>query len=259
MILEPGTPAGPSIPGGAGWATASISTSGQLTLTGRLADGTSFTSALAPDANLDPGYRLFVQPYLPARSHSYLGGELRLLPHPATQLPERRYVEAAVLTWRKTGAVKDATYRAGFGPVTTVLTLDPWQAPTPKNPLPPLLGLASPHFGMSHGPLLEDTHAANLPTSVTLASGNIFKVLQPLANVTKWKGTLAPATGTFTGSFELVEGTSKVKRVVPFTGVLRQPPELPAQAGTVLGDGHFVLPSLSGTEKTTGGVTLTPP
>lgn len=260
MILEPGVPGGPTVPVGAGWATATISPAGQLALTGRLGDGTPFTNSLSPDGDLNPGYRIFIQPYLPARVQSYFGGEFHLLPHPDTLLSGRRYVEAASLTWRKEGLAKDAAYRQGFGPVSTVLTLDPWLAPTAKSPLPALLGLPGTEFHLSHSPGLGVPHDDNLPSSVALVAGNVFKVLHPTANVTKWKATLAPSTGTFTGSFELVEeGAPKVKRLVPFTGVLRQPPVRPAAAGVVLGDGHFVLPPLSGAEKITGGVSLTPP
>ena len=80
-----------------------------------------------------------------------------------------------------------------------------------------------------------------------------------MANTTKWKTKLVPATGKFSGSFVLVDGTPAVKRTVPFTGVLRQPPVTPILPGTIIGDGHYLLPPLIGKEKVSGGVTFTPP
>jgi hypothetical protein len=59
-----------------------------------------------------------------------------------------------------------------------------------------------------------------------------------------------PATGTFTGSFELDDMATK-PREVTFSGVLRQPATTP---DTLVGDGHYLLPLLEGTEKTTGEI-----
>ncbi|MDB6118127.1 MAG: Cadherin protein, partial [Verrucomicrobiaceae bacterium] len=72
---------------------------------------------------------------------------------------------------------------------------------------------------------------------------------------TKWKTlSFVPTTGTFTGSFELVDGT--LKRPVAFSGVLRQPA---SNADPLIGDGHYLLPPMTGTEKTTGEIMFTRP
>ncbi|MEQ1749857.1 MAG: choice-of-anchor D domain-containing protein, partial [Prosthecobacter sp.] len=130
-VLEPATPSASGVPAGAGWATAVISTNGVMTLTGRLGDGTAFTTSLTPDDAADPTYRLFVHPYVAARAQSYIGGAITLLPHPSVSpaLAGRRYVESAVMSWAKAGLIADASYRTGFGPVSSVMMLDPWLPP----------------------------------------------------------------------------------------------------------------------------------
>ena len=255
-VLEPAASTGGTVPEGAGWATASISTTGVMTLAGKLGDGTGFTSALSPDVESNPGYRLFVQPYLVARTQSFLAGSFTLAEHP--MLTGRRYLAQSSLTWKKTGLPADVSYRTSFGPVNTVMMIDPWLAPKTTAPaitLAQRLGLTgtSISFGVSH----SDTNSAsqiNLPTRLALSTANAVSVLTAAANPTKWKTlTFMPTTGTFTGSFELMDA---IKRPVTFSGILRQPATNP---DTLIGEGHYLLPPLTGTEKTTGEVMLTRP
>jgi LysM repeat protein len=262
VVLEPATPEASGVPLGAGWATAKISAKGMMTLTGRLGDGTAFTQTLHPDEGGNPTYRLFAQPYktgTATRTQSYIGGSLTLVPHPT--LTNRRYAESADLTWKKTGLAADTMYRSGFGPVSTVLMLDPWLAPvaakgvSPAITLPGRLGLDSINtsFAVEHsatGSILND----KLPSRVGLSSTNVVSVLlpvtTPVANSTKWRVTLQPATGMFTGSFELGDTTPR-PRIVSFSGVLRQPA---ITSDVLIGDGHYILPPLSGTERSTGEI-----
>ena len=250
-----------TVPTGAGWATASISTKGVLTLTGKLGDGAAFSSVLTPDVDSDPGYRLFVQPYKTGtvtRLESYLAGAFRLRPHP--NVIQFRYLEQAPLTWRKTGLGTDATYRTTFGPVSTVMMIDPWQKPVAATKtvaaitLPQRLGLTGSSFGMGHSDTLSLSNG-NLPTRAALSAANAVSVTTPLANLTKWKTlTFNTTTGTFTGSFELDDNGQK--RTATFSGVLRQPA---TTVDPLIGDGHYLLPPLSGTEKTMGEVQFTRP
>lgn len=250
-VMEPATP-GAGVPVGAGWATGTISTAGVLTLTGKLADGTAFTSALSPDVDPDPGYRLFIQPYLVARTQSYLAGAFSLVPHPT--LVGRRYLEQTALTWKKAGLPADISYRAGFGPVPTVMMIDPWQAPAGANTLAVRLGLTGSSFAVSHSATGSASQAL-LATRVLLTTANKVTVQTPVTspvNVTKWNTSLTVGTGTFTGSFEVTDGLQK--RPVTFSGILRQPAE---GADTVIGDGHYILPALTGAptnEKVSGEI-----
>jgi hypothetical protein len=133
--------------------------------------------------------------------------------------------------------------------------IDPWLAPKTSAPaisLAQRLGLSGTAFNVSHSATGSASNGA-LPTRLNLSATNIVSVTSPLANLTKWKTlTFVPATGTFTGSFELTDGT--VRRPVTFSGVLRQPATAP---DALIGDGHYLLPPLTGTEKTTGEVMFT--
>jgi alpha-tubulin suppressor-like RCC1 family protein len=252
VVLEPASPTTSTVPAGAGWATAAISTSGIMTLSGRLGDGTVFTSSLKPDNAADPVFRLFVQPYrtgTATRTLSHIGGALTLLPHP---LAGRRCVAAAALSWMKAGQTADTIYPEGFGPVSSVLMLDPWLPPvTARGTLPAItladrLGLTGNAFQILHSPTSSNMNG-NLPTGAGLTATNLVTVV---ANTTKWKTTLVPTTGTFSGSFELADTTPK-PRVATFTGVLRQPATAPDK---LIGDGHYLLPPLTGTSTSAGEI-----
>ena len=261
-LLEPATPTSAIVPAGAGWATVSASSAGILSFAGQLGDGTAFTAALSPDALANPGYRMFVQPYVTARTQSFIAGNFSLSPHPT--LANRRYLMRTGMYWQKTGLANDVSYRSNFGPVNIVLMMDPWLPPavatktTPAVSLAQRLGLTGNSFNISH----SDTGSASqgdLPTQLALSAANAVSVVTPLANKTKWKTlTFLPTTGTFTGGFEVTDtvNSKPLIRPVTFSGVMRQP-----ATGTdpLIGDGHYVLPSESGTEKTTGEVRFTRP
>ena len=251
-VLEPATPEGTLVPVGAGWATVSASANGVLAIAGKLGDGTAFTATLSPDRMSDPGYRLFSQPYLPVRGQSFLAGTFALAQHP---ISNRRYLPEQAITWKKTGLAGDVSYRAGFGPVSTVLMIDPWLPPVAATKTVPAISLAQRlgltgsaiSFGVAH----SDTGSASdpiLPISLGLSAANTVTV-PGTTNATKWTTTLVPATGAFTGSFELTDGL--IKRPVTFSGVLRQPATL---GDNLIGGGHFLLPPKIGTEKTSGEI-----
>jgi hypothetical protein len=249
-ILEPALPAGDDVPAGAGWATCKADEKGVMTLTGVLADGTRFTSSMAADVAEKPGYRLFVQPYTAARKDSYVAGSFTLVPHP--RLAGKSYVAGSNLTWVKAGQIKDLGYRSGFGPVTTTLRIDPWQAPTTANRMATRLELgASGQWDVEHSSTGSDSHIA-LPKIVGVSASNGVSVVAPLPNTRKWKMTLTPTTGAYTGSFELQEVTES--RKVNFSGVLRQTATL---EDGLIGAGHYLLPALKNApsnEQTSGAM-----
>jgi hypothetical protein len=255
VILEPATVIEPTVPAGAGWAQATTSTKGVLKLAGRLGDATAFTASVSPDGEVDPGYRLFVQPYKVARSGAYLAGAFRQeVSSSAVGTREMRGVAGAPLTWVKVGLPSDSSYRTSFGPVTTIMTMDPWLKPAGSNTLAMLLGLTGGTFRVEHSDIGSLSNL-NLPSSVALSTKNVVSVLLPATappNITKWKTTINASLGTFTGSFELLDITEK--RTVPFSGVLRQPS---SGADMLIGDGHFMLPALKtapSNEKVSGEV-----
>lgn len=250
VLLEPAQPAGDTVPTGAGWATGRADSKGKITLSGRLADGTAFTAGLPADLGEMPSYRLFVQPYLPRRTQSYAAGTFKLRPHP--NVVNLKQAEAKQLTWIKSGLPKDAAYRDGFGPVTTLMTMEPWQAPTATRPLAMVLALGSEsQWEVEHSPTGSLSHGT-LPTLVAVNPRNLVSVVTPPANPRKWKIQVNPATGSYTGSFELLDLTEV--RKVSFSGVLRQTPAL---EDTQIGGGFYLLPALKtahSNEQTSGAV-----
>ncbi|MFZ4593389.1 MAG: cadherin-like beta sandwich domain-containing protein [Verrucomicrobiaceae bacterium] len=238
------------VPAGAGWATAKVDATGKMSLTGKLADGTAFTAGVAADMAGRPSYRFFVQPYATLRKDSYVGGSFTLVPHP--RLAGKSYVAGSNLTWIKAGQLKDLGYRSGFGPVTSTLRIDPWQAPTTTNRLATRLELGvDGRWEVEHSQTGSLSHVA-LPTLVAVSATNVVSVVAPLANARKWKVTITPTTGAYTGSFELLDLTEV--RKVNFSGVLRQTPTL---TDDLIGAGYYLLPALKATpstEQTSGAV-----
>ena len=235
--LELAQPEEEGLPAGEGWATVKVDVTGKMTLIGKLADGTAFTAGVAADVAEKPGYRLFVQPYATLRKDSYVGGSFTLVPHP--RLAGKSYVAGSNLTWVKAGQLKDLSYRSGFGPVTSTLRIDPWQAPTTTNRLAARLELGvDGRWLVEHsftGSLLHDA----LPMLLRVSATNVVNVVSPLANTRKWKMTITPTTGAYTGSFELLDLTEL--RKVNFSGVMRQTPTF---TDDLIGAGHYLLPAL---------------
>lgn len=246
-VLKPAQPAGAGVPAGAGWARATINSGGAIALAGKLGDGTAFTTSLLPDADATPGYRLWLQPYKPARVDTFLGGTFALNQHPV--LSRGFVADGASLTWVKAERLPDKSYPEGFVPLEVSLKLDPWIKPSAIQPLAALLGLSGDSIVVAHS-TTGSASDADLPTTVTLSTRNAVSVPGG-SNPTKWQAKFNTANGTFTGSFELLD--AGVKRKAPFSGVLRQPVEA---SDEVIGDGHFVIPATPGNAETLSGEVL---
>ena len=233
FLLNPGTPQGTGVPAGHGQAIATVDSIGGLRLSGKLADGRPLTATLAPDERA--GYRLFVQPY--RRANSHLSGPIDLEPHPT--LAGRRYAPlgSSILVWRKVGVPTDTSYRNGIGPLDIAFRIDPWVAPTATLDLRNLLGLGP-------GSVMNVLHTgftsavfADLPSTLELLPSRKVIVTAPVTtppNRTGWKMAINVVTGTFSGSFQLLDSvpapttanpaaTRNITRKISFTGVLRQP------------------------------------
>nr|MCU0793239.1 hypothetical protein [Opitutaceae bacterium] len=270
----------------AGHATATIARNGQLTLRGRLADGTALSATLKPDP--EGAYRLFARPY-GKRTDSALAGPLALLPHPALDLRYHVPRDASRLTWSKAPAAKDKTYPAGFSALALPVALDPWLPPaaarratstTPAQPavnLAQRLGLApdattgAAPFGLDFLPAagspVTPAQLDALPAALDLSARGQPLIPKGLAA----KPTLAfnASTGAVTGSFTLTDtvpaptaknpdATRNVVRKITLSGTLRQPPATEIDA--LLGVGHFLLPDLAkGPTPTSGEFQLLSP
>lgn len=234
-VPDPSTP----IPGGSGWARATISNAGLLSLTGALGDGTTFTASLLADTAAKPGYRLFIQPYKPARAGAFLGGAFALEVDP--RLSTRKYLPEVTLHWAKSAEAKDPSYPEGFANLDVTSMMNRWQAPSKSPSLASLLGLTGSTVQVTRSTTGSTVHDASLPTSLNLTSTTLV-VPDAKNNPSKWRTSLNATTGQLTGSFELIDAGNK-KRSVKFTGILRQP----LTGDHLIGGGHFILPPAPGT------------
>jgi hypothetical protein len=246
--MELGQSAGSNDPAAPGWTTARVDAGGTMAMTGRLGDGTVFTASLPAD--LRGGYRIFGQPYKPARAGAHVSGTWALESHPT--VPGRWKLDGAELTWVKAARDQDTSYRAGFGPLTLGLSMSPWQAPSKTVTLTQLLGVEQ--LAVEYAPTGSPSETS-LPNLVSLNSNNTLQVLGPVTspvNIRRWTAKVTPTTGAFTGSFELLDASQK--RTVQFSGVLRQDSDVRLRQQ---GRGLFVLPPLKGAviqENRTGGI-----
>ena len=246
-------------PGGSGFATASVAANGTLTLTGRLADGATLTAAAKPDG--ENGYRVFARPY-GTRTSSYASAEFVLQPQPGN--PNRYRVPAtagASFYWRKAPRAADALFPEGFGPLDSLMLLDPWAPPArpgSDGTLAQRLGLAddplSPGVSsIDYGPDYLSESENDLADAINVTTANKLApvLVAPPANPSAWRITsLNLANGRFTGAFTLTDTnptTSRPhRRNVVFQGILRQPPADDA----IIGAGYFLLNPVPGSFET---------
>jgi VCBS repeat-containing protein len=251
LVFAPGTRVAGGdldLPAGAGHATGLFSKTGQLKLVGRLADGTTLTATLLPDAG--GRYRLYANPY--KRLNSFVAAALPVTPHP--DLDGLGHIAESAghsFFWTKAGADKDKSYRAGIDLLGCDLRLDPWRKPAKAGnngqeiTLLGELGLdAENSIGVAHSDL-PGIAAADLPASVRIASNGKFSVLDPIDNPAGWQISLTTANGSFKGKFTLRDGKT---RTVNFTGVLTR--TLSTDPTALLGRGHFLLPPAPGADST---------
>lgn len=129
------------------------------------------------------------------------------------------------------------------------LEMDAWQPASKTSLLAQLLGAQRLEFAVETTGSPSETQ---LPTRIAVDANGVLRVLAP-TNARKWAAKVNTATGAFSGSFELVDGT--LKRKVSFGGVLRQSVDVGDDG--LQGRGHYLLPPLKGAlsrETTTGWV-----
>ena len=273
LVLGPGVDSEETVVvAGSGHAKARLlARSANLSLAGKLADGTLLTATFKPTPNR--AYRLWLAPY-GARRDSFVAGNLQLQAHPDSSRAGRFYIPAdsgTVLYWRKaalppTAKTRDRAYRSGFGPLTCAAILDPWLPPQTErvtNPVRPAATLAQ-RLGLAdtaaqsgvveivHGSGDTDLGASadDLPAVLVLSPAGRFMIVDPTMpanNPTGWKIlNLNPSTGAFNGRFQLrdeaPETTRAIKRTVDFSGTLRQAPA--GETDAAVAEGFFLLPSL---------------
>ena len=241
------------LPLGTGWATATISAKGVLTLSGKTADDTKLSATL--NLGSDRAYRLYVNPYAKLAT-SYLAGTLPLTAR--TDSATRWHVaagEASEVIWRKAPGGTGANYPDGFGPLALSTRLEPWVKPTATTPLTSLLGL--PASGQTAGRLNlllvapglanipDHTFGSTLPNTLKLDAQNLFSVVSDNypANPTGFNAKVNLTTGALTGGFTVPAIPPVAARKVTYTGVMLQPDA--ADRSGLIGGGFFLLPATS--------------
>lgn len=133
----------------------------------------------------------------------------------------------------------------------TFRVMDPAKSIEKINRVIQLLGTGE--LSVSHNPKGNPSEIL-LTCRVAVDPNGVLRVLTAVANppiVRKWTAKVNPATGAYTGSFELFDLSQK--RKVNFSGVLRQAADVGEDG--MQGRGHYLLPPLKGapsTETTTG-------
>jgi uncharacterized delta-60 repeat protein len=249
-------------PTGSGFATAAIDAKGKMTFVGALPDGTKITTSLLPDA--EAGYRLYLTPYT-GRLNSYCAGWFEPDEHPDLALAGRGIItpgDNLFLYWAKAApvpATKDTNYRGGIPESKCAITMDPWLPPTTKAPIFTVPQRLVLNTTGDIEPLFETAVSSltpNIPTLLRMDSKGAVSVNLPAvtpANPSGYKITVTPATGAFTGSFNLTDGSTK--RLVNFSGVMRQTP-LSETTGAVIGAGFGIVPQLTGQSAGTTGTSI---
>ena len=242
------------IPEGTGYGMITVRASGGLMVCkGQLGDGTVLTSSVAPSA--DGSYRLFVKPYNTGGSFAGWIQFVQLAPGAPYQVVGTADSE---LYWTKDAALRDTSYRAGFGPVLIVATIQPWMPPARGIPLSASLQLTDGlMFSSFTSADLPGVDVPLLPTGLGLNDKNQLIVTAPASNSNNFhgkartfNGSITSATGQFTGVFTLQDS-----RRVPVTGVLLEQPSV--VTGSVIGEGFFLIPPLvRGGESVSGRVQI---
>lgn len=257
MILTEATNLGANpAPEGSGHGAIKIqAVKGTLSFKGTLGDGTRLTATLA--AGEDGSYRWYVLPY--KKDGGYFGGWIRFVPITGDVAP---YQVAGAgdseLYWEKSANAKHQGYRAGFGPVVLTATAQLWSAPSKGTPLSTALQLDSSEIeSFFTSTSLTNEDVVLLPTNLALNDKNQFVVTAPAANSAnlsvKARTINVKPNGAFTGKLTLQDN-----RKVSLAGVLLQQPEV--NAGTVIGEGFFVIPpATKGDEVVHGNVLFLAP
>ena len=227
------------IPQGSGYAAFTVTaTSGALTVAGKTADGSAFTSA----GFIGPEGQIAIYSPLYANLGSLLG-ELSLTED--TNAPPLENTASGPLTWLKP-ATKTRTYAAGFGPL-HLSAYGKYLAVTSAKGIAaglPATGLADVIF-TDGGIELSATQPDISPFTYTATK----TVSVPKAGLTGnlGKATLAinKATGLVGGAFTLVETSPPLTRRVTYQGMIVRP-----ESGDIKAIGYFLLPQIPGAGQT---------
>lgn len=250
---------GQSDPAGSGYAVGSIDAKGLLKLTGKTGDGTVFTAALP--AGPDYRYVTFLNPY--KRTDSFFAGKITLTDRNGNGFHMTPAEAGYDFQWKKSSLlpkITDKSYRAGFGPLDVLVSMEPWTVPGKGETIADLFGISSLEiFDIGYDGVFPGTaYTKYIPTKAGLTVQNTLRIAAGGAGSTfgfdpnLWAKVITtkidPKTGKFTATVNIEDviepttptGKSKlVKRKVAFEGVLLRP----AQGSVApIAQGQIIVP-----------------
>lgn len=250
---------GQNDPAGSGYAVGSIDAKGLLKLTGKTGDGTVFTAALP--AGPDYRYVTFLNPY--KRINSFFAGKITLTEREGNGFHMTPAEAGYDFQWKKSSLlpkITDKSYRAGFGPLDVLVSMEPWTVPGKGETIADLFGISSLEiFDIGYDGVFPGTaYTKYIPTKAGLTVQNTLRIAAGGAGSTfgfdpsLWAKVITtkidPKTGKFTATVNIEDiiepttptGKSKlVKRKVAFEGVLLRP----AQGSVApIAQGQIIVP-----------------
>jgi hypothetical protein len=237
-----------SVPHGAGFATYTVNPgTGRLTVAGRLADGTAFTTATFVGPN---GEVLVFRTIYPARARGSVLGSLGI-----TLAPENKdNAVAGTVSWLRPALATSALYPAGFF---LELAVEGSRYDPPAS-LTPVMGIVQTSAGQSNA--IMQIVGANVETAQPMMNGPLDHTVELrvdernrtfpdlMANPRNVRLTITPRTGRLTGRFVLEDANPTgqrpfiVKRTVTFQGQIVRDSLAPEGQGL----GYFILRQLPG-------------
>ncbi|MBL9142197.1 MAG: autotransporter-associated beta strand repeat-containing protein [Verrucomicrobiaceae bacterium] len=261
----------PDIPQGDTYASASVASTGVVTIAGRLADGTVLTgSAPLGPKNPNIGKALIYQGlYIAPTTVAGSGNPGSLHGFVDIDFTGQRPV-TGTLTWSRaaqpsTGATAPKFYRDGFEPISLEVSGGLYTPPLATLDTGIILGakaaagnnaavtffdtnglLVTPTTTPASNPNLGSFRINSLATPVGLPTGSTLKM------------TFVTSTGLISGSFVLVDA-SGVKRTVPYYAMVIPDASTAPMVTDGIGAGSFMLPGLIVSQPTKSGrVTIVP-
>ncbi len=227
-----------SLPQGSGYAVMTFNTLGSASVSGHVADGTSFSYAgfIGPNGEI-----AFYAPLY--SSLGSLAGGL-VLSDSGANVPADNSVSGS-LSWSKP-ATKVRAYAAAFGPL-SLGTHGKYLAAKSVGDI--ILGLPAPgtlNLTFTNGGVAASAVNPNV-TGLTFTTRDT--VIMPAAGSASnpGKATLSinKSTGAFTGTFTLMETTPLLGRRVSFQGLI-----IRSDTGTAVGEGYFLLGQIPASPQT---------
>lgn len=220
----------PETPRGHGYASFKVITDGSLTVTGRLADDTPFTSA----GFCGPNGEVLVWQNLQPSKLGVITGVLDITEHAASSYTENTV--SGTLHWARAALVNSRFSPSGFN--AAPCAVDGGKYAYRSGPVMGLPATAS----NAKIRAVDGGLPAAVEQSFTITPANLCII--PAPNASKLVVTVTPATGAFTASFELSDPDpylpgSMLKRTVAMKGLIRR-----NTSGLLRGCGFFILPQL---------------